>query len=199
MMTILAATSIWGKLTNYWDSLSGLPLVYGICALVGGVLFLIQFTMLIIGMEFDIDALADGSGHFSLQGLSGFFALFGITGLFLHSNGYSAFASSAGGLGAGMIMMLLVGKLIYSMRKLESSGNVTMDKTVGSKGTVYAQIAPGESGEVTVTIGNKSRQYEAVTDHPEGLDTGDRIEVIEVVAGNLVKVQKLNSNKKEKA
>ena len=83
------------------------------------------------------------------------------------------------------------------MRKLESSGNVTMSKTVGTRGTVYSRISPGGSGEVTVTIGNKERRYEASCDEPDGLETGAHIEIVEVIAGNLVKVKKLNSNGKE--
>ena len=73
------------------------------------------------------------------------------------------------------------------MRKLESSGNITVDQTVGAKGSVYAEIPPGESGAVTIFIDDRERRYDAVTDEPAGLETGDVIEVKEVVSGEFAK------------
>jgi len=80
MNTVLAALGFWGGIVEYATSLSGLPLLYGICAVIGGCLFLILMVLMLIGIEFDFDALADGSGHVSLHGISGFFTLFGIVG-----------------------------------------------------------------------------------------------------------------------
>ena len=90
-------------------------------------------------------------------------------------------------------MFLAVGRVIVAMRKLETSGNITMDKTVGAKGSVYAEILPGESGAVTIFIDQRERRYEAVTDEPAGLKTGDTIEVQEVISGSLLKVTKLKT------
>ena len=72
MNTVLADLGFWGGILEYATSLSGLPFVYGICALVGGGLFLIIMALMFIGIEFDLDALTDGSGHVSLHGISGF-------------------------------------------------------------------------------------------------------------------------------
>lgn len=193
MNTVLADLGFWGEIVKYVASLTGLPLVYGICAVIGGCLFLILMVLMIIGIEFDVDALSDGSGHISLHGISGFFTLFGIVGLYLHGQGYSALVSSAGGIGAGALMFLAVGRMIMAMRTLETSGNITMDKTVGAKGSVYAEILPGQSGAVTIFIDQRERRYEAVTDEPAGLKTGDVIEVKEVVSGSLLKVAKITT------
>ena len=191
MDTLLATLGFWGGVVKYATSLTGLPFVYGICALVGGCLFLIVMVLMFIGIEFDFDALADGSGHVSLHGISGFFTLFGLVGLFLDSQGYGVLVSSTGGVGAGGMMFLAVSRIISAMRKLESSGNITVDKTVGAKGSVYAEILPGESGAVTIFIDDRERRYDAVTDEPAGLETGDVIEVKEVVSGSLLKVTRL--------
>ena len=193
MNTVLVDLGFWGEIVKYVASLTGLPLVYGICAVIGGCLFLLLMVLMIIGIEFDVDALSDGSGHISLHGISGFFTLFGIVGLYLHGQGYSALVSSAGGIGAGALMFLAVGRMIMAMRTLETSGNITMDKTVGAKGSVYAEILPGESGAVTIFIDQRERRYEAVTDEPAGLKTGDTIEVQEVISGSLLKVTKLKT------
>lgn len=178
---------------EYATSLSGLPFVYGICTLVGGCIFLVVMVLMFIGIEFDLDALADGSGHVSLHGISGFFTLFGIVGLYLDSQGYDVLVSSTGGIGAGGMMFLAVSRIIAAMRKLESSGNITVDQTVGAKGSVYAEILSGESGAVTIFIGDRERRYDAVTDEPTGLKTGDLIEVNEVISGSLLKVTKLKT------
>ena len=193
MSTILADIGFWGGVVKYATSLTGLPFVYGICALVGGGLFLIIMALMFIGIEFDLDALADGSGHVSLHGISGFFTLFGLVGLYLDSQGYGVLVSSMGGIGAGGVMFLAVSRIIMAMRNLESSGNITVDQTVGAKGSVYAEILPGESGAVTIFIDERERRYDAVTDEPAGLKTGDLIEVKEVISGSLLKVTKLTA------
>jgi len=193
MSTILADIGFWGGVVKYATSLTGLPFVYGICALVGGCLFLIIMALMFIGIEFDLDALTDGSGHVSLHGISGFFTLFGLVGLYLDSQGYGVLVSSMGGIGAGGVMFLAVSRIIMAMRDLESSGNITVDQTVGAKGSVYAEILPGESGAVTIFIDERERRYDAVTDEPAGLKTGDLIEVKEVISGSLLKVTKLTT------
>ena len=193
MSTILADIGFWGGVVKYATSLTGLPFVYGICALVGGGLFLIIMALMFIGIEFDLDALTDGSGHVSLHGISGFFTLFGLVGLYLDSQGYGVLVSSMGGIGAGGVMFLAVSRIIMAMRNLESSGNITVDQTVGAKGSVYAEILPGESGAVTIFIDERERRYDAVTDEPAGLKTGDLIEVKEVISGSLIKVTKLTT------
>ncbi|MBT5310337.1 MAG: hypothetical protein HN969_10600 [Verrucomicrobia bacterium] len=193
MSTILADIGFWGGVVKYATSLTGLPFVYGICALVGGGLFLIIMALMFIGIEFDLDALTDGSGHVSLHGISGFFTIFGLVGLYLDSQGYGVLVSSMGGIGAGGVMFLAVSRIIMAMRNLESSGNITVDQTVGAKGSVYAEILPGESGAVTIFIDERERRYDAVTDEPAGLKTGDLIEVKEVISGSLLKVTKLTT------
>ncbi|MBT7909220.1 MAG: hypothetical protein HN607_01660 [Verrucomicrobia bacterium] len=193
MSTILADIGFWGGVVKYATSLTGLPFVYGICALVGGGLFLIIMALMFIGIEFDLDALTDGSGHVSLHGISGFFTLFGLVGLYLDSQGFGVLVSSMGGIGAGGVMFLAVSRIIMAMRNLESSGNITVDQTVGAKGSVYAEILPGESGAVTIFIDERERRYDAVTDEPAGLKTGDLIEVKEVISGSLLKVTKLTT------
>ena len=193
MDTLLATLGFWGGVVKYATSLTGLPFVYGICALVGGCLFLVVMVLMFIGIEFDFDALADGSGHVSLHGISGFFTLFGLVGLFLDSQGYGVLVSSTGGIGAGGMMFLAVSRIIAAMRKLESSGNITVNQTVGAKGSVYAEIPPGESGAVNIFIDERERRYDAVTDEVGGLKTGDVIEVKEVISGDLLKVAKLTT------
>ena len=193
MDTLLATLGFWGGIVKYATSLTGLPFVYGICALVGGVLFLIIMALMFIGIEFDLDALADGSGHVSLHGISGFFTLFGLVGLYLDSQGHGIVVSSMGGIGAGGVMFLAVSRIIMAMRNLESSGNITVDQTVGARGSVYAEILPGESGAVTIFIDDRERRYDAVTDEQAGLKTGDLIQVKEVISGSLLKVTKLTT------
>jgi len=117
MDTMLATLGFWGGVVKYATSLSGLPFVYGICALVGACLFLVVMVLMFIGIEFDLDGLADGSGHVSLHGISGFFTLFGLVGLYLDGQGHGVLVSSMGGIGAGGVMFLGVGRLIMAMKK----------------------------------------------------------------------------------
>ncbi len=66
-----------------------------------------------------------------------------------------------------------------------------MNQTVRARGSVYAGSPHGESGAVNIYIDGREGRYDAVTDEPAGLKTGDTIEVLEVISGSLLKVTKL--------
>jgi len=80
-----------------------------------------------------------------------------------------------------------------SIHEAAFNGNINVDQAVGAKGSVYAEILPGQSGAVTIFIDERERRYEAVTNEPAGLKTGDLIEVKEVISGSLLKVTKLTT------
>ena len=50
MNTVLAILGFWGETVKYAASLSGLPLLYGICAVIGGCLFLIVMVLMILSL-----------------------------------------------------------------------------------------------------------------------------------------------------
>lgn len=196
------------SMTAYWESLTGLQKTYLMFAVISSVLLIFRVFLQIIGIgDTDVDAdfdIADGdvpdvgatggaSLHlFSIQGLSGFFLMFGLVGLTLSKEaGWHDVFSSFGGFVAGVIMMVIIAKLTTFMMGLQSSGNVKITNAIGQEGTVYLRIPANEAGKVQVTVQERLRIYEAVSENKEEIPTGDHVEVVGIFSGDVLVVKKV--------
>ncbi len=187
---------------------SGNALWFSVPALLGTGVFVIRLALMLAGAgidaEFDFDAPGDvdaTEGDFldaddsfrilSIQSIFTFLMGFGWTGLtgmfFLkfESYGLSLLLGCAGG--AAMVWLLAI--LLKAMADLQSSGNVSIQSTLGLEGMVYATV-PGRSagrGQVQLVLEEKQRMYWAIT---EGADipTKSRIRVTNVNPDNTVTV-----------
>ena len=112
--------------------------------------------------------------------VSAFIAFFGWGGVFWGSYGWSGFAIA---LACGITMMAITTFIIYSMLKMQQTGNVKATDLIGQNGIVYLTI-PGErksSGLVTVSLPNCTRQISAIADME--IPTGAAV-VVEELFGN---------------
>lgn len=77
-------------------------------------------------------------------------------------------ASIAIGLAAGFASGVGVSYLIFSMRKMEADYTIRDFKAEGMRGTCYVRIpeAGQGSGQVQLTIGDRQRIFDAVSDGP---------------------------------
>ena len=134
------------------EDLVGFDLVFGISALVGGLLFLLWFVLLMIGGAasdlfdglFDIQ-IGDTDLSFkalTFQGLSSFLMMFGLIGLMISEMDAPRVLSILGGLGAGGLSMWMVSKLFDTFKELEQDQTMDLDNATGSTGTVYLRIPP---------------------------------------------------------
>jgi membrane protein implicated in regulation of membrane protease activity len=148
-----------------------------------------------VGDAGDID-LAEGAEAvasfklLTLQGITAFFAMFGLIGLALLKANAGEPVSVLGGVAAGGASAFLIGKLLASLLKLQSAGNIDFHNAIGEEGTVYLRIPADGRGKAQVTIQDRLRVVEAVSEDKEELKTGERIKVVRVVGGDTLSVTK---------
>jgi len=186
--------------------------IYLVCAVVGGVVFLIKMGLMVIGghadvgHDFDVhgdvdlhgdvhaDAHADTDASFHLltvQGIIGFIMMFGLVGLFLNVGlKIGAILSMLGAIGAGSATLWGTARMMTWMLSLQSSGNIQEKNLIGQEGVVYLRIPAGGVGKVHVTVQNTLVEYDAETNDNQEIKTGAQIRVVFMKGNNLI-VEKL--------
>ena len=184
-----------------------------ICAVVGGLIMVIQFLMMILGFgDFnDVDALdvdMDGGdvgagdadvGSGSVISLARFLsfrvivaasAFFGVIGLWADSAKLHPIVSFAcaliGGWGAGAAVAFILGLI----NKLQSSGNVKLESAVGKTATVYIPIPENKTntGKIQLSLQGRIDEMEAMTPGP-ALPSGVTVVIKEIIDGRIAIVE----------
>lgn len=157
---------------------------FGIPAVFGTLFFAVRLGMSLIGLDAEVDADADFGGDFgdaggdyaashdeaadhaesstlfkflSIQGILSFCMGFGWVGLYLHHSLDQNLAASAivgilGGVGLAWVFL----KILASIRRLESSGNVRATDAIGHEAVVDVTVLPdSNSGTVRVEIAGR--------------------------------------------
>jgi len=80
--------------------------------------------------------------------------------------------------------------LTRQVRRLESDGSIVVERAVGTAGTVYLTVPPGESGVGRVQLALQGRTVElrAVTRERSPIPTGSPVVVVGIVDGDTVEV-----------
>jgi len=187
----------------FFHQLNGVEIFFLICALIGGVFVVIRFVMLLIGMDHGVDTHLDAGydidGHhadsdtgfklLSLQGITSFLMMFGLVGMALyHQSRVGALFAMMGALAAGLASVWVMAKLFSLVIKLQSSGTINIDSTVGAQGKVYLTIPQNGTGKVLINVHNSLREYDAASHNQQRIETGVPIRVI-WVDGNILVVE----------
>jgi hypothetical protein len=171
-----------------------------LCAALGGGVLVVQLLLGLLGV---IDAGADadvGHGHdhggvhegldlLSVRALSAGVAFFGLGGLIGLTTPLGWVAAIPLALIGGVAAMVGTAVAMRWMLGLEDDGTVLIHGAVGATGTVYLAI-PGDrqgAGKVTLTLQNRTVEYQAVTSAAP-LPTGAAIMVVDVVGPDTVDV-----------
>ncbi len=197
-----------------FGGMTGLEKFFLVCALFGGVLFVIRMVMQFIGGFGDVDteidagedadvdigaaegeaAIEDSTASFkllTLQGITGFFMMFGLVGLaLLRQTKLSEAWAVFGALLWGLLTLWIVAKLFQFMRNLQSSGTIDIRNAVGQEGTVYLTIPADGTGKAQVTVQDRLRVMDAVTQKGEEIKTGESIMVVRVIGDSTLVVEK---------
>ena len=185
------------------EDLVGFDLVFGISALVGGLLFLLWFVLLMVGGAasdlfdglFDIQ-IGDTDLSFkalTFQGLSSFLMMFGLIGLMISEMDAPRALSRLGGLGAGGLSMWMVSKLFNTFKELETDQTMNLDNANGATGTVYLRIPAKGEGQIQITFQGAMRTMSAISADGVEIPTGTIIQVVDNVADTL-RVREFKSN-----
>ena len=176
-----------------------LQLVFTVCALIGGSLFLIRLALQVLG--FGSDTLADHPGEIdashtdasfkmlSLLGITAFLMMFGLGGrAMLESRPGETGPALVVGLLAGGASMWLMAWLFKAMKKMQSNGAASLDKAVGLEGSVYLTIPANDVGKVQIAVNGRLSVLDARSANGQPLPTGSRVTVAKVVNGPLLVV-----------
>jgi hypothetical protein len=192
MLTI----SIW------WAAMS-LPLkIYWVVAIPFTLLFLFQLILTFTGGDFsesdasgDSDAAIDADTgidfqFLTLKNLIAFFTIFGWTGVASLSSGMGVALTVIISLIAGLIMMAIMASLFWFMGRLTDDGTMRLKNAIGKTGTVYLPIPGNRSGTGQIQIKVQGLQtLDAMTDNSTGFKTGQVVQVIEVLNGDILLVK----------
>jgi len=119
-------------------------------------------------------------------------AFFGVTGLSTLNGGMPATTSFVLAMIAGAVAMYGMYGLLRLIASLGSAGNERIGNALGAEATVYVPIpADGRGrGKVQLSMQNRIVEYQAVTDEPEPLKTGQKVEVVGIKNSDTVAVRR---------
>jgi hypothetical protein len=180
--------------------------IFLICAAIGGTLLLCQLLLTVMGWggHHDFGHGDHGLGHHETghDAESSWFAslltfrtivaaltFFGLAGLTATSSKVESPQALLIAAAAGAGALFLVAWLMRALRNLRSDGTVHVERAVGHSGTVYLTV-PGRkagAGKVTLTLQNRTMEYQAITANQE-LPTGAKVVVVSVVSPDTVEV-----------
>lgn len=193
---------------EWWSTLSPvMKILWGI-TLSASLIFVIQTVLTFIGADadfnadFDVDSSAidgtdgdSGMGLLTFRNFVNFFLGFGWTSVLLHDRIGSDGVLMIVAIVVGVALVAAVMLLFKWISGMQQSGNIDVYKSaVGCSGKVYLTIPAHRQGEgkVQITINNAVREYNAVTDG-DTLKTGADISVVEVISGDTVLVEEINT------
>jgi hypothetical protein len=191
--------------------------VYFVCAVFGGTLFACQFLMSLAGLgadhDFGGDHLdggdhlgdaehgADGhdtdhdSAHSWFLGVLSFrtivaaLTFFGLTGMAAEARQTHPMNGLIVASLAGVAALYIVAWTMRSLSRLRADGTVHIENAVGLPGIVYLTIPARRAGKgkVTVTLQDRTMEYEALTDWDD-IPTGTVVQVVSVLDSETVEV-----------
>ncbi len=184
---------------NWWSTMAVMEHVYWMIAVPSSLGFIFYMAMTFVGgdvdgdMGFGDDMEAEGIPFqfMTLKNLVGFFAVFSWTGLAFIKGGYEPPTVIISSTIAGIIMMLAMSSVYYMMSKLTESGNVNLNKAVGSIGEVYLVIKGSRKamGKVQLKVEGTFQTLNAITDDENDISTGALVDIIEVTNNNILIVK----------
>lgn len=141
-----------------------------------------------------IDAVESASSlkFFSIRGIVAFFSLFGWVGVVLAEEGLSTFIIFFIATVCGLIGMLVIALMFYSISKMQRNGNINIKNAIGHTGQVYITIPAKQSGQgkIQITIQERYTEVNAMTSSLKSLPTGTMVRVVDVIDINTLLVEK---------
>ena len=190
---------------GWWEGLTGAGQAFWGISIVFSVLFVIQFVLSLIGVDFDLDMDGDVDTDFgmdadfslfSIRSIIAFFTFFGWTGVLVLGAGFGVWTAIISASLSGFLAMVIVGYMMYKFTKFDESGTFNPNSAINHIGEVYLFIPPAKAGYGKIHLKMKSglKEMDAVTDEAHEIPTGAKIKVIEVLDDNLLLVEKIIKN-----
>jgi len=125
---------------------------------------------------------------FSLRSILAFLTVFGWGGVVWGHHGIAGFL---GALFCGIVTMVITAAIIWSVMKLQCSGNVPRTAFLGKNATVYLGIPGGasEAGKIVISLNGATHEFQAIAE--QAIPTGSTVVVLEQVDDKRFKVRKI--------
>jgi len=182
---------------DWWGALNGTEQAFWGISIVFSVLFVIQFVLGLIGLDFDADVDMDGGysldpsfSLFSVRSIIAFFTFFGWTGVLALNAGLGTMTAVIMASASGFLAMAIVGYMMYMFSTLGESGTTDINDALFQSGEVYLTIPEGKRGQgkIHINIQGSLREVDAITEGKK-LPTGATIRVVEVIDDKLLLVE----------
>lgn len=135
-----------------------------------------------------------GAMHlFTFQGIITFLCVFAWAGILTYMGCGLIPVALIVGFILGAAAMYGVAKLIQLLSRLAESGNIVAKKYLGETGTVYIPIpANGNgTGKVNIALGERYVEFDAITEEPVDLKSGEAVRVTDVRSETTLVVEKV--------
>jgi len=176
-------------------------------------LMLIKLVMMVVGGDFGADSdldldldhdvdLGGDHGHASLGDDVQIISVFTVL-VFLMMGSWAGWAAIkafhqddliavGAALGIGAVSMYGTAWLMAKLRGLQSDGTLKDFDPVGIRGEVYMRIPPAGEGEgqVRLTVKGRTRDFRAVSDGDEAIDSFTPVEVLNMSSDQVMLVRK---------
>ena len=164
---------------------------YLVCAVIGGTMLVIQTLLLAVGgggeeAELDFEETVDAdAAHdsflkiLSLKTVVAFLTFFGLSGLAGLRAELGSVTTLAISVAAGLIAVHVVAWLMAGLARLQSRGNLDLEKALGRTAKVYVSI-PGArkaGGKVTLAVQGRMVECKAIT-AGAGISSGSEVRVV---------------------
>lgn len=188
----------------WFETLSAMDRIFLLSAILGGTLFVLWLVMQLVGggdgdahAEFEPDLEVSGEADISFKVLSfqviaSFLTMFGLVGLAVNRESQAGpFVATLAAVAAGSATVELVRRIFGWFTRLQSSGTMRLESTIGEEGTVYLRLKPGGVGKVQMNVSGHLKVFDAQADTENVVETGQRVRVLRVVSGNILVVEKV--------
>ena len=176
--------------------------VYWYLAIPFTVLLIIQLIATFAGLGGDSDGdvdLDDGGDFepgfriFTVRNFITFFAVFGWSGITFSHSGLGQTATILVSSVIGVLVLLVVSALFYSITRLASSGTMNIQNAVGVTGEVYLPIPASRNGmgKISITFQGSFREMDAMTDGDKKIPRGAVVKVKGIVSSSILLVEKI--------
>ena len=126
----------------------------------------------------------------SLRSIVAALTFFGLGGAWSSSSGQPPAVALLVGLAAGGAALVAMYRLMQAVYGLRTSGTVDIRNAIGQPAKIYLPVPPTGTGKGKIQVSFQGRvmEYEAITDEPETLTTGETVFVEAIAGSDLLKV-----------
>ncbi len=191
------------SIITWFTTLTPTLQVFWGCAIVSSVVFLLQASLTLLGMDgdsdFDLDAststdtmdLGGGLSLFSVRSFVNFFVGFGWAGVSFYNIVSEKWLLYTIAFVVGYFFVWLYFFIRRQTMRLQSDGSINVKKCVGSYCDVYLRVPAENSGtgKVQISINGSIHEFQAVTKGPL-LPSGSHARIVNVLDNGVFVIEK---------